>query len=201
MDEKKSLDFQQFQVKTANLDHHGLVAAVYYDLGIGAAINQRLNQRNDPRRIVSPGDGVLAMVLNSLGFTNRRLYLSPQFFQDKPVDRLLGDHLEARHLDDHALGKILDEIDAYGSTRLFAEISLEIGLKHNFFGKTAHVDSTSISVEGEYNQCGEKSGDLKINRGFSKDHRPDLNQVVINLCTSGPCDFPFWMETKNGKHL
>jgi transposase len=30
------------------------------------------------------------MVLNGLGFTNRRLYLVPRFFEKKPIERLLA---------------------------------------------------------------------------------------------------------------
>jgi len=40
---------------------------------------------------VSVGTATVAMVLNGLGFSNRRLYLVPQFFENKPVQRLLGD--------------------------------------------------------------------------------------------------------------
>jgi hypothetical protein len=41
---------------------------------------------------------VLAMILNGLGFTNDRLYLVPRFFQNKPVDRLIGPGIESEHL-------------------------------------------------------------------------------------------------------
>jgi len=38
------------------------------------------------------------MILNGLGFTNDRLYLVPRFFQNKPVDRLIGPGIESEHL-------------------------------------------------------------------------------------------------------
>ena len=53
---------------------------------------------------------VKAMVLNGLGFVQRTLYLMPRFFEDKPVERLLGPGVLAEHLNDDALGRALDAI-------------------------------------------------------------------------------------------
>jgi transposase len=38
------------------------------------------------KRKVSVGQAVQAMVLNGLGFVSRPLYLSPEFFENKPVE-------------------------------------------------------------------------------------------------------------------
>ena len=84
-------------IKTYAMDHHGLVAAVCRDLCIANKIDERLKCR-DPRRIVSAGTAAVAMILNGLGFTNRRLYLTPQFFESKPTERLLGKPICAEHL-------------------------------------------------------------------------------------------------------
>src|SRR5262245_57029038 len=100
------------------MDHHGLIAGVCKDIGVASKIDKRINKR-DPRRIVSTGTAVIAMILNGLGFTNRRLYLTPQFFESKPVERLLGENISSHHLDDNALGKALDEIYEYGTSKMF----------------------------------------------------------------------------------
>ncbi len=39
--------------------------------------------------------GLVAMLLNGLGFTNRRLYLTSQFFESKPTEVLLGEDIKA----------------------------------------------------------------------------------------------------------
>ena len=137
------------------------------------------------------------MILNGLGFTNRRLYLTPQFFESKPVSQLFGQEVRAKHFNDHALGKALDEIADYGSSRLFGEIAFEIALENDLLGPLAHLDSTSLSVEGKYNRC-EKENAVKLTYGYSKDHRPDLKQVVMSLVVSGKSAMPIWMEPKNG---
>ncbi len=184
------------EVKTQVMDHHGLVAAMCRDLRVAEKIDHRIGSR-DPRRVVSAGTAAVGMILNGLGFTNRRLYLTPQFFETKPTERLLKEGIKAKDLDDHALGKALDEISDYGASKLFGEISFEIALENNLLGKTANLDTTSLSVEGEYDR---ETGDgvMKLSYGYSKDHRADLKQAVLSLVTSGASAIPIWMEALDG---
>lgn len=185
-------------LKTYAMDHHGLVAAVCTDLGLAKKIDGRLYAHQDPRRLVSAGTSVVALILNGLGFTNRRLYLTPQFFESKPIERLLGvEGMKAEYLDDHALGKALDEIAEYGASRLFGEIAFEVALENNLLGNLAHLDSTSLSVEGKYDVADEAEV-VQLTYGHSKDHRPDLKQVVMSLVVSGSSAMPIWMEPQNG---
>ena len=184
------------EMKIVTLDHLGIVAATCKDLGLEEKINTRLHS-NDPRRIVSPGKAILAMILNGLGFSNRRLYLTPQFFQNKPVEKLLGPELEAKHIDDHTLGKALDEIAAYGVTNFFGELAFSIAQEQGLLSNTAHNDTTSFSFEGAYD--GEDEAEIvKIMHGYSKDGRHDLKQIVMNLVTTGRAGIPLWMAPKNG---
>ena len=184
-------------IQTQVMDHHGLVAAVCADLGIGKRIDERLKIKRDPRRIVSAGIATVALILNGLGFTNRRLYLTPQFFESKPVEALLGEEISAAQLDDHALGKALDEISTYGVSQLFGEIAFEIALENDLLGKLAHLDSTSFAVEGGYEK--EEGIDvIKLTYGHSKDHRPDLKQAMMSLVVTGKSSMPIWMEPQNG---
>ena len=43
----------------------------------------------DPRQKVTCGKAVVAMVLNTLGFVDRPLYLFPEFMVTKPVEILI----------------------------------------------------------------------------------------------------------------
>ena len=93
-----------------------MVAAVCQDLKIAGRIDEYLGN-GDKRRVVSPGTAVVAMILNGLGFTNRRLYLTHQFFKTKPIERLLDNEtLTAQDLTDYTLGHTLDEIAKYGTS-------------------------------------------------------------------------------------
>jgi transposase len=39
---------------------------------------------------------------------------------------------------------------------------------------------------------------IEVTHGFSKDHRPDLKQVVLSLVMNGPGAIPIWMEPLDG---
>lgn len=72
-----------------------------------------------------------------------------------------------------------------------------IGVENNLLGNLNHLDTTSISVEGEY-EVEDQLSKIEITRGYSKDHRPDLKQVVLSLVVNGPSDIPLWMEPLSG---
>jgi transposase len=191
------------EVKTLTMDHHGLVAAVCKDLGIAEKINKRIG-KTDEKRVVSTGKSVIAMILNGLGFTNRRLYLTHQFYETKPVSILLDEDISASDISDYTLGHALDEIAAYGSSKMFGEIAFEIALENDLLGHLNHLDTTSISVHGEYE--GKNKEDepapavIEITHGHSKDHRPDLKQVVLSLVVNGPSAIPLFMEPLDGNN-
>ena len=132
------------------LDHLGLVASVINRLKLIEKIDARIPISKEKGAKVSMGQRVAAMILNGLGFTDDRLYLFPDFLKNKPVERLLGKDLIAEDFNDDALGRCLDAISDYGMTPLFTEMAFEIGLAEGLLGKSAHFDTTSISVYGEY---------------------------------------------------
>ena len=59
-------------------------------------------------RKVGVGAATVAMALNGLGFSKRRLYLVPRLFASKPVERLLRERVGAGELTDDCLGRALD---------------------------------------------------------------------------------------------
>jgi transposase len=85
--------------QSRTLDHLGLVAGMYDELGIGEVVDRLVA----PKRQVSVGQAVKAMVLNGLGFMDQRLYLTPRFFEDKPTERLVGAGIKAEQLNDDTL--------------------------------------------------------------------------------------------------
>lgn len=184
------------ELSTEVMDHHGLVAAVSRDLGIAEKINRRIGSK-DPRRKIQPGLATVAMIINGLGFTNRRLYLTPQFFQSKAITFLFEEQVCANDFDDHALGKCLDEIAGYGSSKLYGEVAFEIAIEQGLLGPRGHLDTTSFSLHGEYTDDSTEQM-IEVTHGYSKDFRPDLKQVMMSLTMTGPANLPIWMEPLNG---
>lgn len=186
---------------TKTLDHLGLVSGMFDELEIGDKIDKLL-QSDNAERNVSIGQICKALVLNGLGFTQRTLYLVSHFFEDKPIDLLLGEGVKASHLNDSVLGRGLDELYAYGCTELYSQLVPKIIEKLNLSPLCAHMDLTSFHLDGDYNRenlpdsQGEKV--LHLTKGYSRDHRPELNQVVLNLITDNQAGIPLHMEALDG---
>ena len=80
------------------------------------------------------------------------------------------------------LGRALDSLYEYGVTPLFSLISQKTLKNLDLVPKYHHLDSTAIYVDGKYNsQKEKKEGVVHIKKGYSKDHRPDLNQVMLEM--------------------
>jgi transposase len=94
------------EVWTERLDHLGIVAGVCREIGLIEEIDRIVGPTE---RKVSVGQATQAMVLNALGFVGRALYLTPEFFANKPVELLIGEGITAADLNDDSLGRALDE--------------------------------------------------------------------------------------------
>jgi transposase len=167
------------------LDHLGIVAGICEEIGLVAYFDA-LDDHEHAR--VSLGQAVLAMILNGLGFSNRRLYLVPQFFANKPVERLIGPGIMAEDLNDDCLGRTLDWLTAHDLTALFAGLAYQARQRFGVPARVVHVDSTSFAVEGAY-AAGEDEPDedaqvIRITYGYSRDHRADLQQWGLSLATT-----------------
>ena len=186
------------EYKTETLEHLGLVSSMIDELGIVESIDNAIEQDKKERK-VTIGEAVKAMILNGLGFVNRQLYLVPQFFENKPLELLIKKGIEPNNLNDTVLGRALDSLYEYGVTPLFSLISTQAFKNINLEAKYHHLDSTAIHVDGKYNSDEEKrEGVVHITQGYSKDHRPDLNQVILEMITEDSHGIPLSMRALDG---
>lgn len=181
------------------LDHLGLVAGMCDELEIQQQIDERIVQDFEQRE-VSIGQAVKAMILNGLGFVNQRLYLVPFFFETKPTERLLGEGVHPEHLNDDTLGRALDALHAYGVTELFRDLAAHAAEHLDLAPRFAHLDATSFHVDGQYNSQEEEpeARVIHIRKGYSRDHRPELNQVVLDLVVEHEAGLPILMKPLSG---
>jgi transposase len=184
--------------RTQILDHLGLVAGMFEELGIAEVIDHATQQDPD-MRIVTAGHAVKAMVLNGLGFVNQQLYLVPHFFQHKPISRLIAPGIQASHLNDDTLGRALDTLYAYGVTALYSLIAATAARRLGLPPTFAHLDTTSFHVDGRYNSHETPDEQVvHITPGYSRDHRPDLNQVMLELIVEHQASIPVLMKPLSG---
>ncbi|MDO8841838.1 IS1634 family transposase [Methanocalculus sp.] len=177
-----------------SISHLGLVAGVYDSLGIGDLIDELIPKKR--HHIVSHGTAVKALILNSLGYVERRLYIMPDYFDDIATERLLGQGIRPEHLNESLFGETLDAIARFDPTQLFTHISLKMMNTLPLQTPRLHHDTTSIMVTGEYDSDFQ-TRKIEIVRGYSKDHRNDLNQFIISL-TTNQHGVPVFMEPLSG---
>jgi transposase len=194
---KDIMELSNKNVSSQELDHLGLIAATIDKLGIIKKIDELLpiNGRGSK---VSHGERVTAMIFNAFGFMDSRLYMFSQFLEKKPLKRLMREDINADDFNDDALGRCLDAIAEYGTTKLFGEIAFRIAKKMKFIGKSIHVDTTTLSVYGEYEEDPNSEETPKPKFGYPKNGRFDLKQMVLLLGSTGESGFPIWMESHSG---
>jgi hypothetical protein len=88
---------------TQRLDHLCIVAGICQQIVLVEQIDAYVGVTG---RKVSVGEAVQAMVLNVL--VGRALYLTPEFFENKPVDLLIREGLMADDFNDDSLGRSMD---------------------------------------------------------------------------------------------
>jgi transposase len=183
------------QVRVERLDHLGLIASVIKDLGLMNMIDRHLAP--DDQEVITPGEAVAGMILNGLGFAHRPLSLTPQFFANKPLDLLFREGIDAEMFNRFKLGRTLDELYAYGCDLLFEELALAICAHEGIDLRFNHLDTTSFALTGEYVPDRDEHA-IRITHGYSKDHRPDLKQAVLELLVSQDGGVPFVSKSWDG---
>jgi transposase len=207
------------QIQVQNLDHLGLVAGIIDEIGLVEQVNQLVGQHSCEK--VSPGHVVKAMIINGLGFVSAPLYMFPRFFEGKATEHLIGEGIKAEHLNDDRLGRVLDKLYTTGLEQLFTSIALGAAKKYGVSTQSIHLDSSSFHVHGKYelelpqvtfisgevnphdpkgSDAGETvaSSPIEITYGYSRDHRPDLKQFILDLISSGDGDVPLFLRVADG---
>jgi transposase len=199
------MNFQPEEIEIKNVDHLGIVAGIIDEIGIVGKVNELIG--TDSREKINCGEVVKAIILNGLGFVSQPLYLFSNFFQDKAVEHLLGKGVKAEDLNDDKLGRVMDKLYKYGLSKLFLEIGLEVIRKYKVSTKYSHLDSTSFHLHGQYNNRENKDekevevnreNPIEIARGYSRDHRPDLKQCLLDLIVSSDGDIPIFIRGGSG---
>jgi transposase len=188
------------EIRVQDIDHCGIVAGIIDQMCLVEQINQILGTHH--QEIVSAGQAVKAMILNGLGLVSAPLYLFEKFFVGKATEHLLGEGIRPEHLNDDRLGRVLDKLYEAGLTQVFVKIALAAAEKFGVKKDTLHLDSSSFHVHGEYaiTTAGEMPEEtaIEITYGYSRDHRPDLKQFIVDLMCSGDGDIPLYIRVADG---
>jgi transposase len=167
-----------FELKDIRMIRAGttsMVAGMCEELRLEAIIDGLVEWDQDQVR-VAPGTLAKAMVINVLD-GRTPLYLLPEYFAKRDTEALLGKGIAPEHVNDDAVGRMLDRVAKAGPQKVFQQIVWSAVQKEHLDLSQLHSDTTSQSVYGAYAQ----EGGLNVTYGHSKDLRPDLKQIMYGL--------------------
>jgi len=177
------------------IDHLGIVAGTIKDLGLIEFIDSRLGRYEG--ETLSPGETVAGMIINGLGFSNKPLSLTPLFFRNCPLSLLFREGVSADDFNRFKLGRVLDRLNGYGTEMLFSEIASDVCQQENADNRFNHLDTSAFSLTGEYLPDTDEQA-VHITYGHSKDHRPDLKQVMVEMMVSQDGGIPLLFKSLDG---
>ena len=182
------------KLSTLSFDHLGLVAGVFDELGISEVIDESIPKTRDyklPHSAIIKG-----LVINGLGFAERRLYIYPSYFKDLALEKLFGPGISPEDFNEDTVGRTLDRINRFGSTKLFNLIAMKCMQKFAFGTQLLHVDTTSFSVHGQY-EGDDCQPAIEITLGHPKNGRWDLKQFVLAMVTN-QYGVPLFVQAHSG---
>lgn len=180
------------------IDHLGLVAGMFDARGMGEIIDQATPQ-NPERRALTVGEAVNAMVLNGLGCIHHARYLVPRFFHHTPTSQRMSPRVTPHQLDDAAFGRALETLDASGVTARYSRLAATAAERLGRAPRVVHLDTTRVQVEGRDHSDEEPTEQVvPITRGYSRDQRPDLNQVMLARVVEHQAGLPLRRQPLRG---
>lgn len=175
---------EDIQVSARPVGHLPLICAATDQLGFLDIIDQV--SPIHPLGRVSDADCVMALVLRILS-GRPTLYRVDEFLGRLDTEVLFGPGIQADMINDTRLGKALDRLDQIGTDYILSKVAEKYLAKDPDGARfTVHHDTTSVSLFGVY----DTDSDLVPARGFSKDHRPDLKQLIYGLTLHGSAGIP-----------
>ncbi len=151
-----------------------------------------------PQQINEEISAVDTIVLLIYNLTNRKepLYELENWVRTLNLDSIgYGKYSHARFTDDR-FARALDKLYSTDRSTLMTRIVLAAIKAFNIDLKQLHNDSTTIKAYGKYQDKTDTGFELKM--GKSKDHRPDLKQLLYTLTISADGAVPVHYKTYPG---
>jgi transposase len=142
-------------------------------------------------RCTVPNSRALGVLLRSIIVEREPIYRQQETVQAFANGMFGVEAEEMEHLGDDRLGRALDRLFDADRAALLTEVVVAAGQRFNLRFDEFHNDSTSISFCGNYRAASGRTIRGRtapaITYGFSKDHRPDLKQLllILTMCADG----------------
>ena len=174
----------QCAISSQDLDTTGLVAGMFDYLGLEELIDTYIGKAGSHVK-VNCGAVTKALVMQLLSVPYQTLSGTVEFYKRRPLCALLNQDIMPEDLNRHVLSRYLDEVYELGAEKLFVLCARKAARKLDLKISEAHIDSTSFHYDGS--EKDEEECSLRIAAGYSRDHRPDLPQVISLMIKQKTC--------------
>ena len=141
------------------------------------------------RRTKIPPARTLLVLLRNLIVDKLALYRIPDWTRGHVPQLFELTEEDLGSFTDERLGKALDLLYKADRRSLVTQVIFAAVRAFKVELRQIHNDTTTISFFGKY-EGQEFLGTVLLCRGFNKDHRPDLKQLVFSVCASADGDVP-----------
>jgi transposase len=156
----------------------------------------------EDRRVRLPFSRALGVLLRSLIVEREPIYRQQETVSTFAADAFGLMAHEVELVGDDAIGRALDRLFDADRAGLLTEIVLAAGQAFGVSFDELHNDSTSVQFCGQYQRArGRRIRGRRapfITYGFSKDHRPDLKQLLFILTTTRDGGVPIQFRCADG---
>lgn len=165
----------------------------------------RFLPREDARNRVDTATAILLLVRNVL-ISREPIYGLGQWAASFVPEQLDLREGQLRSLNDDRIGRALDRLFDANFPQLVMAITKQVVTEFDLELSELHNDSTSIRFYGAYEEFEQpqlRRGKMTaaIRQGHSKDHRPDLKQLLYILTVTDDGGVPIYFTTDDGdKH-
>lgn len=146
----------------------------------------------------------LALALKSSGYADALIGLVKNILIDRNALYAVGEWaalydsglVAQGKVGDDKIGRALERLFAADRATLQTRIVLATMKSFGLKMEQIHNDTTSVMVRGAYD--GQNAKAVQLKRGHSKEHRPDLKQLVYSLCVTADGAVPVHFKAYDG---
>ena len=191
----------EIEITTKRLDHLPIIAQAVQRLRLRELVDERCPV--DPRSHVTTGQCVEALVTTILSGSHT-LYRLSDLLSPLDLFAAFGWTVEPERFHDERIARALDALVEAGLAPINAAATFEAVRAYALDLSRVHFDTTSVKVHGAYLTSEEPEDEddpeaiPHLTRGYSKDHRPDLKQIVYGLTVTGDGAVPIYGRAASG---
>jgi len=193
-DEKSPAQESETEILTRKIGSGPILEHYIKRMGVVPIIDRMVPAH--PGRKISHGEmvaGLMVYLLNG----GRALYRMEKWAGETAIPGHVFPQYEPGDWTDDRIDDTLDEIFRSGPEHVQGAVSANMVREFDLRLDQIHYDTTSVSMWGTYDPAAGQPA-VVITFGYSKDHRPDLRQIVVGTAVTGDGGVPLISGTHDG---